>query len=130
MSRIREAVARNRNSNAKGALKAVNAAIAQRPNDPFLHDLKGEILMDARQFKAAVAAQAKAVKLAPRDGLIQAGYGRALLATDNVKAAKAALEYIEHDTVIGIGTGSTANYFIDMLGELKHKIDGAVAYAR
>ena len=42
-------------------------------------------------------------------------------------AAKAALEYIEHDTVIGIGTGSTANYFIDMLGELKHKIDGAVA---
>lgn len=92
VSRIREAVARNRNSNAKGALKAVNAAIAQRPNDPFLHDLKGEILMDARQFKAAVAAQAKAVKLAPRDGLIQAGYGRALLATDNVKAAKAALE--------------------------------------
>ena len=42
-------------------------------------------------------------------------------------AAKAALEYIEHDSVIGIGTGSTANYFIDMLGELKHKIDGAVA---
>ena len=42
-------------------------------------------------------------------------------------AAKAALEYIEHDAIIGIGTGSTANYFIDMLGELKHKVDGAVA---
>ena len=42
-------------------------------------------------------------------------------------AAKAALEYIEHDTVIGIGTGSTANFFIDMLAELKHSIEGAVA---
>lgn len=42
-------------------------------------------------------------------------------------AAKAALEYIEHDAIIGIGTGSTANYFIDMLGDLKHKVDGAVA---
>ncbi|MEM7465267.1 MAG: ribose-5-phosphate isomerase RpiA [Pseudomonadota bacterium] len=41
--------------------------------------------------------------------------------------AKAALEYVEHDTIIGIGTGSTANYFIDMLAEMKHKIDGAVA---
>lgn len=42
-------------------------------------------------------------------------------------AAKAALEYIEHDTIVGIGTGSTANYFIDMLAEQKHKIEGAVA---
>ena len=42
-------------------------------------------------------------------------------------AAKAALEYIEHDTIVGVGTGSTANYFIDMLAEQKHKIDGAVA---
>ncbi len=42
-------------------------------------------------------------------------------------AAKAALEYIEHDTIVGIGTGSTANYFIDMLAEQKHTIEGAVA---
>ncbi len=42
-------------------------------------------------------------------------------------AAKAALDYIEHDSVIGIGTGSTANYFIDMLATLKHSIEGAVA---
>jgi ribose 5-phosphate isomerase A len=29
--------------------------------------------------------------------------------------------------VVGVGTGSTANYFIDELGKIKHKIDGAVA---
>ncbi|HKJ77140.1 MAG TPA: ribose-5-phosphate isomerase RpiA [Gammaproteobacteria bacterium] len=41
--------------------------------------------------------------------------------------AKAALEHVEVDTVVGIGTGSTANYFIDYLAEIKHKINGTVA---
>ena len=40
--------------------------------------------------------------------------------------AQAALEYVEAG-VIGVGTGSTANHFIDALAEIKHKIDGAVA---
>ncbi|MHB8454076.1 MAG: ribose-5-phosphate isomerase RpiA [Acidiferrobacterales bacterium] len=42
-------------------------------------------------------------------------------------AARAALEYIESGTVIGVGTGSTANHFIDALTAIKGKIDGAVA---
>jgi ribose 5-phosphate isomerase A len=41
--------------------------------------------------------------------------------------AKAALEYVKPDTVIGIGTGSTANYFIDYLADIKGKIEGTVA---
>jgi ribose 5-phosphate isomerase A len=41
--------------------------------------------------------------------------------------AQAAIEYVEPDTIIGIGTGSTANYFIDELARIKHKIDGTVA---
>ena len=42
-------------------------------------------------------------------------------------AAAAALDYVETGTVIGIGTGSTANHFIDGLAEIKHRIDGTVA---
>ena len=42
-------------------------------------------------------------------------------------AAKAALDYVEVGTVIGIGTGSTANHFIDLLAGIKHKVDGTVA---
>jgi len=41
--------------------------------------------------------------------------------------ARAALEYVEADTIIGIGTGSTANYFIDYLAEIKTSIAGTVA---
>ncbi|MGM0595163.1 MAG: ribose-5-phosphate isomerase RpiA [Pseudomonadota bacterium] len=41
--------------------------------------------------------------------------------------ARAALEHVVPDTIIGIGTGSTANYFIDYLAEMKGKIKGTVA---
>jgi len=43
------------------------------------------------------------------------------------QVAKAALDYVEPDTIIGIGTGSTANYFIEALATMKHKIEGTVA---
>jgi ribose 5-phosphate isomerase A len=42
-------------------------------------------------------------------------------------AAQAALRHVPSDTVIGIGTGSTANFFIAELGRMKHRLDGAVA---
>jgi len=42
-------------------------------------------------------------------------------------AARAALDYVETGAVIGVGTGSTANHFIDALAEVKQRIEGAVA---
>lgn len=42
-------------------------------------------------------------------------------------AAQAATQHIPIGAVIGVGTGSTANYFIDELAKIKHKIEGAVA---
>lgn len=41
--------------------------------------------------------------------------------------AQAAIQYIPIGSIVGVGTGSTANYFIDELAKVKHKIDGAVA---
>lgn len=42
-------------------------------------------------------------------------------------AALAALDYIKPGTVLGVGTGSTVNHFIDALAGVKGRIDGAVA---
>lgn len=42
-------------------------------------------------------------------------------------AAYAALEYVEKDTIIGVGTGSTVNHFIDALATIKNDIIGAVS---
>jgi ribose 5-phosphate isomerase A len=41
--------------------------------------------------------------------------------------ARAAIEYVPMGGIIGVGTGSTANFFIEELGRVKHKFDGAVA---
>ena len=42
-------------------------------------------------------------------------------------SAEAALEYIESGMIVGVGTGSTANYFIDGLARIKGKLEGTVA---
>ena len=41
--------------------------------------------------------------------------------------AHAALDYVVDGEIIGVGTGSTANFFIDELGKNRHRIQGAVA---
>ncbi len=48
---------------------------------------------------------------------------------DEMKKAAAikALEFIKNDTIVGVGTGSTVNYFIDALATIKNKIKGAVS---
>ena len=40
--------------------------------------------------------------------------------------AREAIKYVQ-DSIVGVGTGSTANFFIDELGKIKGHIDGAVA---
>ena len=55
---------------------------------------------------------------------------------DQLKSAVAtrAAEYIEPNltpnAVIGVGTGSTVNFFIDALAKFRHKFDGAVASSK
>ncbi|MFU2128303.1 ribose-5-phosphate isomerase RpiA [Gallibacterium anatis] len=45
-------------------------------------------------------------------------------------AANAALQYVQPDTIVGVGSGSTVNCFIEALGTIKHKIKGAVAASK
>ncbi|MFH0262456.1 ribose-5-phosphate isomerase RpiA [Vibrio barjaei] len=48
---------------------------------------------------------------------------------DEMKKAAgwAALKYVEKDSIVGVGTGSTVNHFIDALGTIKEDIKGAVS---
>ena len=53
------------------------------------------------------------------------------LTQDQLKkqVADAAIEHVKSG-IIGVGTGSTHNFFIDALGEIKNKIEGAVASSK
>ncbi|WP_289029318.1 ribose-5-phosphate isomerase RpiA [uncultured Paraglaciecola sp.] len=42
-------------------------------------------------------------------------------------AAQAAIKYVQPESIVGVGTGSTVNYFIDGLADIKHDIIGAVS---
>lgn len=44
--------------------------------------------------------------------------------------AEAALAYVEKDEILGVGTGSTANFFIDALASMKQHIPAAVASSK
>ena len=43
------------------------------------------------------------------------------------QAAEATLQYVEKCNYIGVGTGSTVNYFIECLATIKHRIEGTIA---
>jgi ribose 5-phosphate isomerase A len=43
------------------------------------------------------------------------------------QAAERAIEFVEDDSVVGVGTGSTVRYFIEALGAIKNRIRGAVS---
>jgi ribose 5-phosphate isomerase A len=45
-------------------------------------------------------------------------------------AARAALEYVPHDAVIGVGTGSTVNFFIAELAKVKGRLEAAVSSSK
>jgi ribose 5-phosphate isomerase A len=52
-----------------------------------------------------------------------------LMTQDELKqaVAQAAIQYVVVNEIVGVGTGSTANFFIDELAKMKHQIKGAVA---
>jgi predicted Zn-dependent protease len=76
------------------ALAEVGRLLQMRPDDPFYQELQGQILYESRRFDAAIAAYGRAVDLAPREALILAGYGRALLAPDTAGNNARALEVL------------------------------------
>ncbi|MGR3271144.1 peptidase M48 [Thalassococcus profundi] len=89
---MREAAAHHRQSDLGRALAAIDGALALRPRDPYLMELKGQILLENRRAGPAVQVYQNAVSLAPGHALILGGLGRALLAAGNPQAALQALE--------------------------------------
>jgi predicted Zn-dependent protease len=92
---IRRAVAHHRQADLGAALAAIDALIARRPEDPYAHELRGQILLESRQFAAAAQAYGRAAALAPGEPLMLAGQGRALLAIGTPDSERQALTVLE-----------------------------------
>ena len=82
----------HRQSQKSKAVAAIDKAIALRPRDPFLYELKGQILIESRDQQGALRAYKRAADLAPSNSQTLGGYGRALLSLKRYKEAQGVLE--------------------------------------
>src|SRR5690606_38201556 len=68
--------------NARAAIPKIDALVKAAPKNPCFHEIRGEILMKAGRPAEAAEAFAAAMRNDPRkSGIIQIGYGQALMAT-------------------------------------------------
>ena len=89
---MRGAIAHGRAGNLTSAIQSIDRALSLRPDDPFYQDLKAELYMRNRAFSDSARAYKKAHDLRPKDAIILAGYGRALLADGKFSRALDILE--------------------------------------
>ena len=74
------AIAYYRETETKSALQAIDALIAEKPDDPYLYELRGQVLFEVGRPKEAEPAHRKSVELKPDAPLLRVNLGQALIA--------------------------------------------------
>jgi len=78
--------------NSRAAVGKIDALVKAAPNNPYFHEIRGEILLKAGRPEQAAQAFATALRLDPRkSGIIQIGYGQALMATGKPELVRKAV---------------------------------------
>jgi predicted Zn-dependent protease len=86
------AVAYHRDARLDRALQFIDGLIKEGPNDPYFHELRGQILYESGRVREGVEAYERAVKLAPGEVLIRVGLAEAQLASQDPRLERAALD--------------------------------------
>jgi predicted Zn-dependent protease len=82
-ARYARAIAYYRELETDKAIKAIDTLIAERPDDPYLYELKGQALMESSRSQEAEAPLRQAVALKPDAPLLRILLGEDLLSEDN-----------------------------------------------
>ena len=92
---LRQAIANHRSGKGTVANRKMDQLVDMHPKDPYYYELQGQILLENRQYDAAIKAYATAAELAPTNALILGGYGRSLLVTNTKTNNKVALRILQ-----------------------------------
>jgi predicted Zn-dependent protease len=101
------AIALYRQTDTEPALKAIDALIAEHPTDPYLWELKGQVLFEAGRAKEAEPAHRRSVELKPDAPLLRINLGQTLIAINDPTKLDDAVEQIhralglESDNALG-----------------------------
>jgi predicted Zn-dependent protease len=90
-ARYARAISTYRHGDAREAVAQIDGLIQTQPNNPYFHELKGQVLLEGGHPAAAIAPLRHAVALAHGAPLIDIMLGQALIATDNAKYAEEAV---------------------------------------
>jgi len=91
--RYRRAIALYRLPDLESAVAEIDGLIADHPDDPFFHELKGQMLFENGRIEAAISPYREAVKLR-RTPLLEIGLGRALMESGDGAAGTEAIEHL------------------------------------
>jgi predicted Zn-dependent protease len=89
------AIAHYRMPDLEQALREVDALIADEPDNPYLHELKGQMLFENGRVDAAIAPYRKAVELRSDSALLSLGLARALIETGQDQANREAIGHLK-----------------------------------
>jgi predicted Zn-dependent protease len=98
-ARYARAIVRYFASGTQGAANELDALIAEQPNNPYFHELKGQFLLESGKVKASIAPLRQAVSLNPKSGLIRIMLGQALISTDDPGVLKEAIDHLKKGLV-------------------------------
>ncbi|OJY71030.1 MAG: hypothetical protein BGP12_07745 [Rhodospirillales bacterium 70-18] len=82
-ARYARAIALYRLGHTDQAVALIDGLLAEQPGNPWLHELKGQILFEGGRGRAAIAPYQEAERLAPGQPLIRAGLARAMIETND-----------------------------------------------
>jgi predicted Zn-dependent protease len=94
-ARYARAITRYFAAGVDGAMKDLDALLAEQPNNPYFHVLKGQFLLESGKAAAAIPPLQKAVSLAPSAGLMRVMLGQAFIATNDPALVKDAIGQLQ-----------------------------------
>lgn len=93
-ARYARAIAHYRGANLAAALDLANGLIADDPEDPYFHELKGQMLFENGRIDQAVPEYQTAARLAPESAQIRLGLAQAQIEMNSRDFDRAALEHL------------------------------------
>ena len=94
-ARYARAIAYYKATQTDRAVQAIDALIVDYPDNPYLFELKGQVLFESGRIKESEPAYRRAVALAPHAPLIQTLLGQTLLATEDKAKIDEAVRYLQ-----------------------------------
>lgn len=93
--RYARAIAHYRLPDLSQALADIDGLLIEHPDDPYFHELKGQMLFENGRVSEAVGPYREAVRLLPESALLRIGLAQALIETGDPEANREALPHLE-----------------------------------